>query len=76
APALMIIIYILGQTHQSTWILWFMGIVTFSRYLIVVGIVFPKSLAIPNAMRFLGALGTYICGLGLCMALFQQGLNL
>jgi hypothetical protein len=26
----------------------------------------------PNPLRFAGALGTYVFGLGLCIAIFQQ----
>jgi len=33
------------------------------------GMVFPESLAKPNPMRFVGALGTYLTGIMLAVAL-------
>ncbi len=74
-PILALLIYILSQSPHPAWVLWSMILVTFFRYLLVVGIVFPRSLAKPNPMRFLGALGTYLAGFGLCFALFLQALS-
>lgn len=76
APMLALLIYILSLGVLSTWVLWCMILVTASRYVFVAGIIFPKTLAKPNPMRFIGALGTYLAGLGLCVALLLQGLNL
>jgi uncharacterized membrane protein YecN with MAPEG domain len=70
-----LIIYILGQTTQPIWVLWFMVLTTFCRYLLVAGFIIPRTMAKPNPMRFIGAVGTYIFGLGLCFALLQQALN-
>ncbi len=72
---LALLIYILSQFPQSTWVLWCMVLVTFFRYLLVAGIIFPKTLARPNPMRLIGALGTYLAGFGLCIALFLQALS-
>ncbi len=72
APALMVVMYILSLSPQASWVDWCVILVTFCRYLFVVGLLFPKTMAKPNPARFLGALGTYIFGLGLCLALFQQ----
>lgn len=74
-PILALLIYILSQFPQSTWVLWCMVLVTFARYAIVVGIIFPKTLAKPNPMRFIGSLGTYLAGFGLCIALILRALN-
>ncbi|MGI9293412.1 MAG: hypothetical protein ACR2PS_05465, partial [Pseudomonadales bacterium] len=74
-PILALLIYILSQQSQATWVLWCMILVTFFRYLFVAGIVFPKTLAKPNSMRFVGALGTYLTGFGLCIALLLQAVN-
>tara|TARA_R110001592_G_scaffold321338_2_gene599816 strand:+ start:352 stop:702 length:351 start_codon:yes stop_codon:yes gene_type:complete len=74
APILALLIYILGQNSPSVWVEWFMILVTFSRYLIVAGIVIPQTLAKSNPMRFIGAMGTYIFGLALCFALAQQAI--
>ena len=62
APALMVIIYILSLAPQSSWVLWFVVLVTGCRYLFVAGILFPKTMNNPNPMRFMGACGTYIFG--------------
>ncbi|MEH6548692.1 MAG: MAPEG family protein [Pseudomonadales bacterium] len=74
APILALLIYILGQYEASGWILWCMVLATFCRYLHAAGIMFPQSVAKPNPMRFIGALGTYISGFGLCIALFLQAI--
>jgi uncharacterized membrane protein YecN with MAPEG domain len=75
APMIALLIFILSQSPQSDWILWCMILVTFFRYLFVAGIIFPKSMAQANPVRFLGALGTYLTGFGLCPAVILQGLN-
>jgi hypothetical protein len=46
-----------------------MGLATASRYLIVAGLIFPPSMAQAHPLRFIGALGTYLTGFGLCIAL-------
>ncbi len=74
-PVLALLIYILSQQPQATWVLWCMILVTFFRYLLVAGIVFPQTLAKPNPLRFVGALGTYLTGFGLCIALLLQALS-
>lgn len=72
APMLAILIFVLGTTYPSTWVIWSMGLVTFSRYLIVAGLIFPETMAKPNPMRLIGALGTYVFGLALCVALVMK----
>jgi len=52
-----------------------MILATFFRYLIVAGIIFPKTMDTANPMRFIGALGTYLTGFGLCAAVLLQALN-
>jgi uncharacterized membrane protein YecN with MAPEG domain len=75
APMIALLIFILSQSPQSDWVLWCMILVTFFRYLFVAGIILPKSMGQPHPMRFLGALGTYLAGFGLCTAVILQGLN-
>jgi uncharacterized protein len=75
APLLMILIYLLSLNPISSWVWWFIILATGSRYVFVAGILFPKTMAKPNPMRFIGATGTYLFGVGLCVALFQQALN-
>ena len=72
---LALLIYILSQAQQPIWVMWFMVLVTISRYSFAAGMIFPKSLDKRNPMRLLGAMGTYIFGIGLCIAVLLQALN-
>lgn len=74
-PILALMIYILSQSPQPAWVIWLMVLVTACRYLIVAGLILPKSMADPNPMRFVGALGTYVFGLGLVAALVLQAIS-
>jgi hypothetical protein len=75
APILAILIYVLSQTDQPGWVIWCMVLATFFRYLFVMGLLIPKTMAKPNPMRFIGALGTYLSGFGLSAALLIQAIN-
>ena len=75
APIIALLIFVLSQSSQSQWVIWCMILATFFRYLIVVGIIFPKTMDTANPMRFIGALGTYLTGFGLCAAVLLQALN-
>jgi len=68
-PILAILIYILGARGPAAWITWTFIAATVFRYLHAAGMIFPATLAAPNPMRFLGALGTYLAGLVLAIAL-------
>ncbi|WP_252106800.1 MULTISPECIES: MAPEG family protein [unclassified Halomonas] len=68
-PIIALLIYVLGQGAPSDWVLWCMVFVTACRYLAAIGIVAPKTMAKPNPLRFIGALGTYIGGFALSVAL-------
>ena len=70
APMLAVLILLVGSREPSTWALWMMGIATASRYLHTLGLILAPSLDRPEPLRFLGALGTYLCGLGLCASAF------
>jgi uncharacterized membrane protein YecN with MAPEG domain len=69
APMFAVLIYALGTLAPATWVLWCMGIAVGSRYLIVAGLIFGPSLAEAHPLRFVGALGTYLAGAALCVAL-------
>jgi uncharacterized membrane protein YecN with MAPEG domain len=75
APMLAVLMLALAQTPQPAWVLWTMAAATFFRYLLAAGILFPATMARPNPMRFLGALGTYIAGVVLAAALVIQAIN-
>ncbi len=68
-PILALLIYILGARGPAAWITWTFVAATVFRYLHAAGMIFPATLAAPNPMRFLGALGTYVAGLVLAIAL-------
>ncbi len=68
-PMLALLMFILGSGSPATWVLWTMGGAVASRYLIAAGIAFPATLERPHPARFVGALGTYVTGLALCVAL-------
>ena len=69
---LAVLILIVGTRDPSTWGLICMGGATLSRYLIAAGMVFGETLAKPHPLRFAGALGTYLFGLGLCGSLLRS----
>lgn len=72
APMVAVLILFLGSRSPSpsTWVLWTMWIVTLCRYLIVIGILASPTLAKPHPLRFIGALGTYVGGVVLCVAAY------
>lgn len=72
APILAMIIFALAQTNPPTWSLYCMGLATLSRYLIFYGIVTCPTMASVYLPRAVGAMGTYIFGTALCIALALQ----
>lgn len=70
APMLAVLILLVGSRDPSAWALWMMGIATLSRYLHALGLIIAPTLEKPEPLRFLGALGTYLCGLGLCVSAY------
>jgi len=70
APMLAVLMLLIGSRNPALWILWVMGIATLSRYLLVAGLLLSPTLDKPHPLRFAGALGTYLCGVALCVAVF------
>ncbi len=70
APMLAVLMLFIGSRDPSGWMLWVMGLATLSRYLHAVGMIFSSTLDRPHPLRALGALGTYLGGLALCVAAF------
>jgi uncharacterized membrane protein YecN with MAPEG domain len=66
---LAVLILMVGSREPSTWGLAAMIGATASRYLLAAGLILNESLEKPHPLRFLGALGTYVFGLSLCVAL-------
>jgi uncharacterized protein len=71
-PMLALLMLVIGSGNPSTWLLWTMWLVTACRYLHAAGMILSPTLAQPHPLRFVGALGTYLGGLVLCVAAFQR----
>ena len=71
APMLAVLMLFLGTQGTASWVLWVMGLVTASRYLHVAGMLMGPTLDQVQPLRFVGALGTYLGGLALCVAVFM-----
>ena len=69
---LAVLILILGTREPSTWGTASVVGATASRYLLAAGIILSPTMAKPHPLRFLGALGTYLFGLGLCGSLLRS----
>ena len=70
-PMLALLIYLVAARVPAppAWIVWTCVAATLFRYLHAAGMIFPATLATPNPMRFVGALGTYLAGFALVVAL-------
>lgn len=69
APFLAALFLYLGSRSPSAVVVGLMVGATACRVAHAAGLVAWPSLARPNPLRFVGALGTYLCGLGLCLSL-------
>ncbi len=69
APLLAVLMLAVALNEPATWTLWCMGLATASRYVFAIGMIASPTLAKPHPLRFVGALGTYVTGLVLCVAL-------
>lgn len=67
-PVLCVLILYLGAHDPSGWVVWMIAAVTACRFLIVIGLL-TMPMHKPNPARFLGALGTYVFGISLSVAL-------
>lgn len=72
APIMALMMFILAQAPLAGWVLWAMILGTFFRYLVVMGLLVPHTMAKPNPMRFIGALGTFITGFMLVAAMLLK----
>jgi hypothetical protein len=69
SPMLALLIYVIAVRGPAGWMVWTFVAATLCRYLHAAGMVFPATLAAPNPLRFVGAVGTYIAGFVLVAAL-------
>ncbi|ROS05330.1 hypothetical protein EDC56_0860 [Sinobacterium caligoides] len=74
-PVFAVLIYLLSLQQQPDWVLWFTIAATFCRFSIVIGMIAFKTMAKPNIVRFIGGMGSYVAGFGLCYALLLQSLG-
>ena len=73
-PMLAVLMIVVGTIGEvAAWVTWTMIIVTACRYLHAIGMIAFPTLDKPNPLRFIGALGTYIGGIVLCVAVFMAG---
>ena len=71
APMLGLLILLIAIRGPSPWMVWTFAVATICRYAHAAGMVFFPTLAKPNPLRFVGALGTYVAGLALVVAAFM-----
>ncbi|MHB9841759.1 MAPEG family protein [Paraburkholderia terrae] len=69
APFLGLLFLYLGARSPSTATLSLIVAATVCRCLLVVGLIAWPTMAKPNPLRFVGALGTYLTGIALCAML-------
>ena len=69
APFLAVIFLYFGWRGPSDLVVNLIISATFCRFLLVIGLVAWPSLGRPNPARFVGALGTYLLGAALCVAM-------
>ena len=69
SPMLAILMLAIAGRGATPWMVWTFAAATLSRYLHAAGMVLSSSLDRPQPLRFVGALGTYVTGLMLVVAL-------
>jgi len=70
-PVLAILTLYLGTQDVAAWVGWAMIVAAVSRYLTVIGFLTCKTLEKPHVLKALGALGTYVAGIAMCVAAYQ-----
>ena len=71
APMLAILMLGIATRGATPWMVWTFVAATVFRYLHAAGMIFSPTLARPHPLRFVGALGTYLGGLVLCVVAFR-----
>lgn len=71
APVLGLMILAIGIRGASGWMEWAAILAVISRYLHAAGMVMSPTLAAPQPLRFVGAIGTYVTGFALVIAVFN-----
>jgi hypothetical protein len=68
APMMAVLMLLIGARQPAAWMVCTFVAATASRYLHAAGMIAYPTLAAPNPLRFVGALGTYLSGLALVVA--------
>ena len=68
APMLAVLMLLVGTREPATWVLGTMWVAVASRYSLALGLILSPTLEKPHPLRFVGALGTYLAGIALCVA--------
>jgi uncharacterized membrane protein YecN with MAPEG domain len=69
APILAIMYLYLGSTNPDSWVCWTIIVATISRVLMVVGFLTAETLSKIHPLKAVGAIGTYLSGIVLCVAM-------
>ena len=69
APILGLLMLVLAMREPAEWLRWTMILATVFRYVHAAGMIAMPTLGRLNPVRFIGALGTYVCGILLAGAL-------
>ena len=72
APILALMFLYLGTTNPDNWVYWAIIIATISRVLMVVGFLTARTLSKIHPLKAVGAMGTYLSGIALCIAMVQS----
>jgi uncharacterized membrane protein YecN with MAPEG domain len=73
-PIFVVLFLYFSSIAASGWIVWVVMAATVSRILHPLGMFMSPDLNKPQVFRFIGALGTYVCGLALGIALLVHAL--
>jgi uncharacterized membrane protein YecN with MAPEG domain len=68
APMVAILMLLVGARQPARWMIWTFVAATLFRYLHAAGMLLSPTLDRPYPLRFIGALGTYLCGFALVAA--------
>jgi uncharacterized membrane protein YecN with MAPEG domain len=71
SPMLAVLILYLGAHHPGTWLVWTFVAATVFRYVHALGMILCATLDAPDPLRFAGALGTYVTGIVLALAVLM-----
>lgn len=67
-PVLVALSLYLGLQSPAAWVEWAIIVAAVSRYLTALGFLTCATLARPHPLKVVGALGTYLAGIALCVA--------